>query len=87
MVSGDTVAAATYLQFGERLPSRTVGPAPAYSPACTAVLCGDQEPANRRWDVCEAGDARGTAVSACALCSVCPRVSASRMPRTRNPSW
>ncbi|MEU5633604.1 hypothetical protein ACH47C_31470 [Streptomyces rishiriensis] len=58
------MAAATHPQFGERPPGRAVGSAPAYSPACTAVLCGDQEPADRRWDVCEAGDARGIAIPA-----------------------
>ncbi|WP_406157531.1 LuxR C-terminal-related transcriptional regulator [Streptomyces sp. NBC_00882] len=55
-------AAATYLQFGERLPIRAVGPALAFSLAYTAALCGDQEGVNRWLDVCEAGGAPDTAV-------------------------
>ncbi len=47
-------AAATYLQFGERLPIRAVAPALAFSLAYTAALCGDQEWVNRWLDVCEA---------------------------------
>ncbi|MYT03177.1 MULTISPECIES: LuxR C-terminal-related transcriptional regulator [Streptomyces] len=52
--------AATYLRFGERLSSRTVGPELAYSLAFAAALCGDQDRVNRWLDVCEAGSTPDT---------------------------
>ncbi|MDX2546300.1 LuxR C-terminal-related transcriptional regulator [Streptomyces sp. WI04-05B] len=50
--------AASYLRFGERLPSRAVGPLLAYSLAFAAALCGDQTRVNHWLDACEV---RGTA--------------------------
>ncbi|MCX5269439.1 LuxR C-terminal-related transcriptional regulator [Streptomyces sp. NBC_00199] len=45
--------AASYLRFGERLPSRAVGPLLAYSLAFAAALCGDQARVNHWLDACE----------------------------------
>ncbi|MEW2051123.1 LuxR C-terminal-related transcriptional regulator [Streptomyces sp. NPDC005476] len=46
--------AATFLEFGEELSGRVVGPALAFSLAYSAALCGDQAGVNRWLDVCEA---------------------------------
>lgn len=48
--------AATFLEFGEELSGRVVGPALAFSLAYSAALCGDQAGVNRWLDVCEASD-------------------------------
>ncbi|WP_433917509.1 LuxR C-terminal-related transcriptional regulator [Streptomyces canus] len=45
--------AATFLEFGEELTGRVMGPALAFSLAYSAALCGDQAGVNRWLDVCE----------------------------------
>lgn len=83
-------AAATYLQFGERLPIRAVGPALAFSLAYTAALCGDQEESTAGWTSARRAapptppSRDGTASAA--PCSACGRASACRTPRPRDPS-
>ncbi|MCX5269434.1 LuxR C-terminal-related transcriptional regulator [Streptomyces sp. NBC_00199] len=46
--------AATFLEFGQELTGRVVGPALAFSLAYAAALCGNQAGVNRWLDVCEA---------------------------------
>ncbi|MFJ3894820.1 LuxR C-terminal-related transcriptional regulator [Streptomyces sp. NPDC090083] len=49
--------AATFLEFGQELTDRAVGPELAFALAYAAALCGDRAGVNRWLDVCEA---RGT---------------------------